>query len=229
MKYLLLLVLFSITTLYSQVPTNAKSLLEAGKTAQVISLCEKVLQSNPSDLQTIELLGDAYATREDWQEALKQFGKLKKLKPGVANYEYKYGGALGMIAKNSNKFKALGMISDIRKSFENALKIDPTHIDARWALIEFNLQVPAIAGGSESKARRYASELSKLSPVDGSLAEGRIAEYYENYTSAEQHYKAAITSGQSKTAYQKLSDLYKNKMQQPQKAAAILAEYQRIQ
>ena len=229
MKYLPLLFLFSVTTLLSQVPSNAQSVLKTGKASQIIALCQQELTKNPNHLETIELLGDAYAAQGDWQQALEQFGKLKAIKPRTANYEFKYGGALGMIAKNSNKFKALGMVSDIRKSFENAIKIDPNHIDARWALIELNLQLPIIAGGSESEAKQYASQLLKISPVDGYLAQGHIAEYYERYKAAELNYKAAITVGKSKTAYQKLADLYKNKMQQPQKATAIMAEYDRTQ
>jgi hypothetical protein len=48
---------------------------------------------------------------------------LKQLKPLEANYQYKYGGVLGMKAKESNKFKALGMISEIKESFEKAISL----------------------------------------------------------------------------------------------------------
>ena len=229
MKFLVLFIILSISTLFSQVPSNAHSLLKAGKTTQVISICNQALKKNPNDLQALELLGDAFAAQADWAQALEQFTRLKTLKPTVANYEYKYGGSLGMIAKESSTFKAMQLISDIRQSFENAIKLEPNHIDARWALIEFNLQLPAIAGGSQTKARKYATELLKISPVDGYLAEGHIDEYLKKYTAAEKNYKAAITSGQSKIAYQKLADLYKNKMQQPQKAVAIMSEFHRIQ
>jgi hypothetical protein len=44
--------------------------------------------------------------------------KLKQIKPSEANYSYKYGGALGMKALEVNKFKALGMIGEIKESFE---------------------------------------------------------------------------------------------------------------
>ena len=39
--------------------------------------------------------------------------KLKVSYPKVAKYWYKYGGTLGMKAKESNKFKALGMIVEL--------------------------------------------------------------------------------------------------------------------
>lgn len=194
---------------------------------QAIASSEQVLKKDPQNIEALELLGDAYAVQGNWAKSKQHFETLKKLKPAAAEYEYKYGGALGMIAKNSNKFKALGLIPEIRKSFENAIKLDPKHIDARWALIELNLQLPAIVGGSQEEALQYADELLTLSPVDGHLAKGHISEHNKRYSDAEKSYKAAVRIGKSKTTYKKLSDLYK-KMKQPQKAAAIMAEYQRL-
>lgn len=188
----------------------------------------EVLRSNPNSLVTLENIGDAYAKQNNFDEALIYYEKLVKLKPQIANYHYKFGGALGMIAKNSSKFKAIALITDIREAFETALKLDPKHIDSHYALIEYNLQLPAIAGGSETKAKEYANALYNISRIDGYLAHGHIAEHYKNYTLAEKYYKSAVIVGKSKTAYQKLSDLYK-KMQQPAKAAAVMAEFQSIQ
>jgi tetratricopeptide (TPR) repeat protein len=180
----------------------------------------KVLKNSPDDLTAIELLGDSYAAQKSWEKALQQYTRLKAIRPKVADYHYKYGGALGMIAKESNKFKALGMIPDFRAAFEEAIRLDKNHIGARWALIELNLQLPAIVGGSESKAQQYAAELQKISTVDGYLAKGRIAEYFDRLTIAEKYYKAAFAIGQSKNTGEKLAALYV-KMNAPEKAAAV--------
>ena len=53
------------------------------------------LESNPSDIEAIELLGDAYGHQKQWDEAIEQYEKLKDNYPKNANYHYKYGGALG--------------------------------------------------------------------------------------------------------------------------------------
>ncbi|MNG36378.1 hypothetical protein D3C84_1233890 [compost metagenome] len=60
-----------------------------------------------------------------------------------------------MKALEVNKFKALGMIDEVRTNFEKAIQLNPKHIEARWALIELNLQLPGILGGSEKKAIHY--------------------------------------------------------------------------
>jgi hypothetical protein len=61
-----------------------------------------------------------------WRGVLLQ--KLKQIKPSEANYSYKYGGALGMKALEVNKFKALGMIGEIKSHLKN----NKTQSGAYW-------------------------------------------------------------------------------------------------
>ncbi|WP_264520606.1 tetratricopeptide repeat protein [Flavobacterium sp. N1994] len=227
MKKLLCLIFFVSTMTFSQ--TNfekAEKLFSQEKYAMAKPIFESILLEDPHHLKTLEYLGDIEGINKSWDKAMSYYGKLKILKPSNANYYYKYGGCLGMKAKESNKFKALGMISDIKFHFEKAIQLNPNHIEARWALIELYLQLPGIVGGSERKAENYAAELLKISPVDGYLAKGHIAEYFERYKEAEKQYSKAIAISGSKTSYQKLADLYKNKMNQPQKAKILLENYQ---
>ena len=204
---------------------TAEKLYKEQKFGLAEPIFEKFLKSNPSNLKTIEYLGDIAGRNELWDKALVYYKKLKQLKPSEADYHYKYGGALGMKAKNSNKFKALGMIDEVKGSFEKAISLDTEHIGARWALIELYIQLPAIVGGSESKAVKYSSELLRFSAVDGHLSRGHIEEHFKRYGAAEQQYKKAVAAGGSKTSYQKLANLYKNKMRDPEKAKAILETY----
>ncbi len=50
--------------------------------------------------------------------------------------------------------------------------------------------------------------------------------YFERYTEAEKIYSKAIAVSGSKKSYQKLANLYKNKMNQPEKAKLVLETYQ---
>jgi len=189
------------------------------------SQLEMFIQQNPNDLKTLEYLGDIQCQFKKWEKAVPYYVKLTKLKPTEANYFYKYGGALGMQAKESNKFKALSLIDDVKIAFEKAIALSPNHIGARWALLEIYIQLPGIVGGSEKKAVKYANELLKISPVDGYLAKGHIDEYFNRYIQAEKNYKKAIEIGNSYTTYQKLANLYQYKMKQPEKAKQLLASF----
>ena len=197
---------------------NQKKYLEAKE------LFETYLKMHPKDYKAIELLGDIAGQQKKWSEAIKQYKILKTEFPKNANYVYKYGGAMGMKAKTVNKFKALGMLDEIESSFILACKLDSKHIDSRWALVVYYLEIPGILGGSENKSQKYANELLAISPVDGYLANGYIAEYFKRYTVAEKQYLKANEVGKSKITYQKLYDLYKNKLNQPDKAALYKRE-----
>lgn len=216
----LLIILFSIQSFASDF-NRAEALFQQEKYALAKPIFEKILKEEPSNYKVIEYLGDIAGHFKKWDEAVKYYEKLKKANPKDANYQYKFGGALGMKAKEGSKFAALSLLDDVEKAFLTAAKLDPKHIESRWALIEFYLQVPGILGGSEKKAQKFASELLVISPVDGYLSRGHIQEYFSRYLKAEPEYKKAFEMGQSKTTYQKLYNLYKNKLNQSKKAEAL--------
>lgn len=184
------------------------------------------LKSHPNHTKTIEYLGDIAGHQKKWDEAIDNYKKLKTSFPKMANYWYKYGGALGMKAKESNKFKALGMIDEVEESFLTAAKLDSKHIESRWALVMLYVELPAIIGGSEKKSQKYADELMALSKVDGYLAKGYIDVYFKRYTKAEINYKKAHEIGNSKTTFEKLYDLYLNKLKDKAKANKLKEQFE---
>lgn len=205
---------------------KAESLYMTAQYKDARRIFEQLMQSDPNDKKILEYLGDIAGYEKKWDVAIPYYEKLVKQHPKEANYHYKYGGVLGMKALEINRLRALGLITDIRESFETAAELDPSHIEARWALVEFYIQLPSIIGGSESKARNYASQLAKISPVDGYLARGYIAEYNDKPEEAEQQYKAAVKVGGSLTCYEKLQEHYE-KNNNPEKAFETALEAQK--
>ncbi|KLT71123.1 tetratricopeptide repeat protein [Flavobacterium sp. ABG] len=227
MKQLLLLFLLSPLVMCSQSNfEKGEKLFHAKKYDEAQNLFEEVLKSKPSDTKVIEYLGDIASYNKSWEEAVTYYKKLKELKPTEANYYFKYGGALGMRASEVNKFKALGMATEVRESFEKAIELNPRHLQARWGLIEYYLHLPGIFGGSETKAIFYSVELMQLSAVDGYLSKGRIEEYFKRYNSAEKYYMKANEIGKSKTTFQKLYNLYLNKLKDPKKARDLKQKFE---
>lgn len=186
---------------------------------------EKVLDQNPSNYQAIEYLGDIFGHLKNWDSAIEKYKSLRDKFPQNANYWYKYGGALGMKAKTSNKFKALSLIGDVEDAFLKAAELDKKHIDTRWALVMLYIELPGIIGGSEKKAQKYANELMCLSKVDGYMAKGYIDVYFERYHNAEKNYSMAHQIGNSKTTFEKLYDLYLNKLKNIEKAKQLKKEF----
>lgn len=226
-KSVLLFILFPFIMVSQSNFETAEKLFKAEKYAQATPLFESVLKANPNDLKAIEYLGDIAGKQKQWDKAYGFYSKLKKIQPNNADYYYKCGGVLGMKAKESNPFKALGMMDEIRSSFEKAIDLEPKHIEARWALIELNLQLPGIVGGSQSKAIQYANELLKISPVDGFLSRGHVEEHFKRYKEAEKYYVKAHEIGHSKVTFQKLYQLYLKKLNNPKKAQELKGQFEK--
>jgi tetratricopeptide (TPR) repeat protein len=228
MRISIMLSLFFPIFLFSQSNfEKAEKLFMQEKYSLAKPIFESIYKENPNQLKTIEYLADIASNLEEWDKAIFYYQKLKMLKPNEANYYYKYGGALGMKAKEGGKWVAMRLIGDMRESFEKAIVLNPKHIEARWAMVEYYLQLPVIVGGSERKAQIYSNELFKISPIDGYLSKAHIDEYYKRYKSAEKNYLKAIEIGGSKTSYQKLANLYKNKMNQPERARETMDAFAR--
>ncbi|OYU83478.1 MAG: hypothetical protein CFE24_11290 [Flavobacterium sp. BFFFF2] len=206
---------------------KAIALFDQSQFNQARPLFEQWNAEAPNNLFVIEHLGDIEGHSSHWDKCIEYYDKLVRLKPTEANYYYKKGGAMGMKAKDGGKWAAIRLIHPMRDCFERAIQLNPKHIEARWGLIEYYLQLPGFIGGSERKAQHFADELLKISPVDGYLAKGHIDEYFERYQKAAQQYRKAIEVGGSKTTYDRLAYLYKFKLHQPERAREVLDAYLR--
>ena len=222
----LFLILLSFSAFSQSNFEKAEKLYAQKKYYDAEKVFREHLKTQPNHAKTLEYLGDIAGHQKKWDEAIIHYKKLKNSFPKAANYWYKYGGALGMKAKESNKFKALGMIDEVEESFLTAAKLDAKHVETRWALVMLYIELPAIIGGSEKKAQKYATELMTLSKVDGYLAKGYIDVYFSRYTNAESNYKKAHEIGNSKTTFEKLYDLYLNKLKDKSKANKLKLEFE---
>lgn len=226
MKYIICFFLFIPVLLWSQTNCdNGEVLFKQKKYSEAQALLQKCFTENPKNYKVIDQLGEIAYHCKNWDEAIKYSTILKNAFPTNAEYWFRYGGSLGMKAKTCSKIKAFGMLDDIEGAFVKATKLDHKHINSRWALVVLYVELPGIIGGSESKAIRYANELIQISKVDGYLAKGYIDVYYKRYDKAEINYKKAHEIGHSKTTFEKLYDLYLNKLKDKEKAQKVKNDF----
>lgn len=214
MRYLLL----SLSLVFCSMVNGQSAFAKAEKLSSqsnykaALPIYLSLLQDQPNDEQLLYKTGVAYGELEQFEKATEIYKRLLAKDNSNADYHFYYGGAMGMWAKNASKFKALGLLDDVKSHLNRAAELDQNHIDVRWALVQMYTELPGIIGGSISKARKYAGELQKISPVDGYLANGFIDEYDKEYKDAEIAYKKAIKVGGSSLTYMKLAQLYADKM-----------------
>ncbi|MGI9546722.1 MAG: tetratricopeptide repeat protein [Flavobacteriaceae bacterium] len=138
-------------------------------------------------------LGEVFGYQQQWDKAIEVYRELTIQYPQNPEFQFRYGGVLAKKAQNSNLFMALPLLGKIKASFKKALKLDPEHIGAHWALIDLYVSLPALVGGSISNAYDHALKLKELSAVDGYLALGYVYEYDEAPEQAKINYLKALT------------------------------------
>lgn len=209
MKHFFLFILSLPSILFAQnTLETAKTAFENEYYQEAATQLETYLSQQPKSVEAKEYLSASYAELEKWQESADIAKTLVEEFPENANYHFKYGGALGLVAKNANPFKAMNLLDDVKTHLHKAAELDENHIPSRRAMLEMYLELPGIVGGSESKAKQFAREIQNINPAEGKLAWAHIYQESEDFNKAETYYKAALDIQKSEKAYLKFAEFY---------------------
>lgn len=205
-RCLLFLAVFSAEA--NTIKEKATILCQKNLFGEAKSFIQNFFSGHSSDLEAIELAGDIAIAQKNWDEAIKNYEKLIRLNPDNADYQYKYGGSLGMKALNVSKWESLSYLGDMRKAFEKSIQLDSHHLGAYWALISFHCEVPGILGGNKKKAYKLAQELMQMSTLDGLLAHAFLAQHEGKTKLADKLFEQAILNVDSKKSDEQLRAVY---------------------
>jgi tetratricopeptide (TPR) repeat protein len=134
----------------------------------------------------------ADAEREAVAEAVRAREAEVERAPGDPEAHFQLGLALCDHVHHVGVLDKLGVARRLREELEAAVGLDPAHVGARIALIEFHRQAPPIAGGRPDEVRRHAEELLALEPVEGRLALARMLRKYGEPRAAERHVRQVL-------------------------------------
>lgn len=167
-------------------------LLESGHLKRLRTVAEQRLKSNPNDAASLYYLGYIKFQQGDLDGALPLLEKSASLDPRNADCRYLIAGVYGRKAEQAGIFKQLGLARRYKQEAEATLAINPLHLDARMGLLEYHLRAPGIAGGDKKKAEQYLSEIMRIDPARGYLAQARKAVIVKQFDQLEGLYKKAI-------------------------------------
>jgi tetratricopeptide (TPR) repeat protein len=200
----------SLCSLIASAAPAPETLLAQGRVDDAISSLESKLNSAPDDAQTHNLLCRAYFIVDNWDAAAKACQQAVSLQPSNSDFHLWLGRVYGEKANHSNFFSAAGLAKKTHSEFETAVRLDPKNLEARADLAQFDVEAPGIVGGGKDKAEQQAQEMAKLDPAQGELVEGWIAEKDKDLSSAEDHFRAAVSLSHGKPgAWLNLAQFYR--------------------
>ncbi len=166
-------------------------LYEAGRLDEARFALEAAVREDPQDARAASYLGRVYLAAGNPDRAAEWMGRSVALESANAEYHLWLARAYGHQAMQASVFKQPALARKVRKEFEEASRLDPDNLEARFGLIEFYLRAPAILGGSPKKAGEQAEEIRRRDALEGYRASGRIAEHRKDLDQALAQYEAA--------------------------------------
>ena len=145
--------------------------------------------ASPADLVTA---AKAALDHDDYEKAEELFEKAIAGEPNNAQYHYLLGAAYGDHAQSANILKQASLAKKTKAEFEKAVELDPNHMLARFALIDYYLIAPSFMGGSEEKAQQQVNEIRKRDALDGHRAQGRLYARQKKTDLARKEYVDAV-------------------------------------
>src|SRR5687767_360104 len=155
---------------------QAMGLYERGEFQSAAELLAQQSKTAPADGEVHLWLGKCYLKAQRWDDAVRELEKAVQIQPSNSTYHLWLGRAYGQKASNASFLTALGWARKVRKEFETAVEQSADNLDARFDLMEFYLEAPALIGGGRDKAEAQAGEIARRNPRLGYTARARLFE-----------------------------------------------------
>lgn len=145
---------------------------DAGQREEAKRTLERLADKGRGSPEASYWLGRLALREEEWDRAQEWLERAVERSPNHADYHFYLGVALGERATRSSVFTQARLAGRIRDAFERAVRLDPSHLEARSGLVTFYLQAPGVMGGDKGKALREATEILAR---DAYLGTGEVA------------------------------------------------------
>jgi tetratricopeptide (TPR) repeat protein len=168
--------------------------------------------SGKQDAPSLNMLSRAYYAIEHWDEAVTFGEKAVSLSPGSATYHWWLGREYGEKANSVNPLSAASLARKTKNEFEQAVKLDPSLVQAHADLAEYYTEAPSFMGGGIDKARDQATQVAKYDQAISHWILAKIAEKEKRYSDAESELQKAIQVAKDPTRYQmSLASFYRRR------------------
>ena len=141
-----------------------------------------------------DLMGRCYYQLGEYKKASDALEKAVKSDPQNSFSTHWLGRAYGKRAESANVFAAPGLASKTRKSFEKAVELDSTNVEAMSDLLEYYLEAPGFLGGGMDKAQAMAKRIAALDPAEGHYAYAQIYRKEKDFGKVEKELRNAVAA-----------------------------------
>lgn len=209
-----IIILLAVTTcfLVGQTDSTGIKLINQKKYSEAQSFFETSITKNKKDAEAYYFLSIALMLQQKFDDAQDAVEEAIDINENVSKYHITRGNILGQKAMTANVVSQGFLAPKIKNAYLRASELDPSNIEARFALYRYYVMAPGIMGGSEEKAFEQANAIVKLNPYRGyNLLSGYYLQVKKDTAEAEKQIKKAIAvNPDTGDGYKRLGYLYMN-------------------
>jgi tetratricopeptide (TPR) repeat protein len=193
---LAILTLAVLAGIHAVAAASPEQMIAAGSIDDAIKML-----SGKNDAASLNLLSRAWYAIEQWDNSIAAGEKASSLAPDNAMYHLwlgrEYGGKAGAV----NPLSAASFAKKTKAEFEQAVKLDPSNVQAHADLSEYYTDAPSIMGGGLDKARDQAAQVASYDQATSHWILSIVAEKEKNYSEAEAQLQQAIKVAKNPAQY----------------------------
>lgn len=195
-KGIVLFVLFLASTAPLAPPAASaafpEELIKEGHWKQARALVEPQYKAHPDDGELNYLMSEIADAFGDLEKARQLAERAVALKGNESRYHRQLADVDGQNAQTASLFAQAGWAKKFKAEAETAASLDPKNLNARFELLEYDLQAPRLLGGGKGKAAAMAAEIAGIDPAQGDLAQARLAQDRKDAAGEESWYRKAL-------------------------------------
>jgi tetratricopeptide (TPR) repeat protein len=173
--------------------TVGLEMMQIRKYAEAQAAFEAVVKADPRNAEALCRLCQMDIVQERNLEKAEEYClRAVQINPKNADFHYWLGAVYGLQAINGELIDALAVASRLREAFTKALKLNPKHGNARFALAQYYLQAPQYAGGSFKEARKLGNEAMSFDEVTARRILASVYRAEKKSAAAEDEYRRAV-------------------------------------
>ncbi|HYA89737.1 MAG TPA: tetratricopeptide repeat protein [archaeon] len=170
---------------------TAQKQFNAGNYSGAIVTLQSAVTQSPSSGEAYFWLGRCYYELHDYNSSIQQLEKSTELDTKNSEYHHWLGIAYG---EKADRERSFSIAKKVKKEFEEAVRLNPSNIQARRDLMEYCIDAPWIVGGSKDEGRAQIDAIEKLDPVEAHLARAVFYQVDKKPELAEKEYRDALNS-----------------------------------
>jgi tetratricopeptide (TPR) repeat protein len=167
-------------------------LFEAGEHAEAKRVLLPLAEQNPGNARAAFYVGQIFRHEGNVDRGIEWLERAIRLDPASSDYHLNLAGAYGDKAQRANAVRQAMLARKAKSHLDEAVRLSPESLDARFGLVQFYTIAPGVMGGSKARAREQAAEIQRRNPYRGAMATGMILESEKNFAAAEAEYRRSL-------------------------------------